>query len=774
MAYGIKYLIEWRDIDNNQNRIEILQDGYSGAVTSLTPTDTPAVHRYEREDNEDILSPIMASTLTFSFFATDTVDFRSFFSFSDTEFKVVYKFENAIMFQGYVLNDIAGEPFQDPPYPVVITATDGLGQLKEVELSGPSQDTELGELIFEQLNRLNLELDFEVCNDLYEALEQDNTLSIFGQLAENQLKVQAGTFDEIKLSAFDFLSEICKIFGWTLFQHRNRWVIQRPVYANSVAPVRFIHAWDGSGITTETALNIQTVGDQTQLSTTWIPVESDQLLQYQRPFKRLTVIQTGLGQNIITNGTDFNEQSWTLTGTYQLNDWTLNQVQGLSETIVRPANIPQLNSWDDEKGVDWSVRLEANGLTNLAYIESQPVFLDFAGMILDLSIDVEFELSTSVIQVQVKHIDTQSVERWLTTSNVVNNTILTWSDSEASFTFRADSDNQRTTFNLSSFVLPTVGSVSVLIRYFSITGSAIIRKVDLIPTYRGERNPSQVSQVYETTKGYTATREEEVKFSDVIVTRAKNWLRIGDFPAIVFVEKSLAGVPDIIQTPSGVLTQINRLTDTQGINTVSGTPGDVTGDFQRIYTADAGFTILTVIPTITPFFGAPMPPNFNIVINTINSQQTNVTVQFNNSDPAAYFISIEIILVDANGNFYQRSTFGIAGNIEGGEFIEGLFDYALIDLSFEGQATLSSYSPTLRDTYARQLLSIYNALSFRLEGSFRRKGTDFGWATQLTNLNYTGYSGVKMQVIGWDYDLRSRVSNIIFGQVPQAYVYPLT
>ena len=244
MAYGLKYTIPFRDIDNFSNVVEIYQDGFVGTSTELIATDQPATHKYEREDNEDITSSIMSATLTISFYSTDVTDFRNFFSYSDREFLVVHKFEGNVVFKGYLLNDITGEPFQDPPYPVVVTATDGLAQLKEISLTGPSEDTDLGTLIFDQLNTLELELDFEVCNDLYEGLVMDNTLSIFAQAEGDNLKVQEFTFDELGLNAFDFLLEICKTMGWVLFQRDGRWIIQRAISRNIDTTVIYIHDWD--------------------------------------------------------------------------------------------------------------------------------------------------------------------------------------------------------------------------------------------------------------------------------------------------------------------------------------------------------------------------------------------------------------------------------------------------------------------------------------------------------------------------------------------------
>ena len=103
----------------------------------------------------------------------------------------------------------------------------------------------------------------------------------------------------------------------------------------------------------------------------------------------------------------------------------------------------------------------------------------------------------------------------------------------------------------------------------------------------------------------------------------------------------------------------------------------------------------------------------------------------------------------------------------------GTITYAQTNISFENQALLGGYSPTLRDCYARNVLTLYNALSYRLEGSFRRKGSTMGTAYLPVSLNYSGYTTVRMQVIGWEYDFATRVARITFGQVPTAYVYPI-
>jgi hypothetical protein len=1059
MAYGLKYTIPFKDVDNYSNLVEIYQDGFVGTSTELIATEQPATHKYEREDNEDITTPIMSTTFTISFYSTDTTDFRNFFSYSDREFLVVHKFEGNIVFKGYLLNDITGEPFQDPPYPVVVTATDGLAQLKEVDLVGPSVDTELGSLIFETLNRLELDLDIEICNDLYEGLVMDNTKSIFDQAEGEQLLVQDFTFDELAINAYDFLLEICRSFGWILLQKNGRWLIQRPIARNIEGTMIYVHSYvDGSviesfpnntstaitnftdvsysgslirgvvygngifiatgassrlysfdginwtvpsvsgwqcdkiafgndlfvgvgfatvsgvptafaytstdgltwtsrtpaaalwwreivfgndlfvavsrsgtgnrvmtstdginwnsrstpmdanftgiaygngvfvavseggigvtggnvmtstdgiiwtqrnlnwtastvhfangkfttgyrystnGITwTEANLNFnaegitygngyfvgvtnfganriyystdaitwtdtasptlnsyrditfgentfvagadsgsnrimfnyfegfqsEIIGDQDTANTTWIPVGGDQLLQYQRPIKKLTVKQGDLGQSIITNGESFNESSWFQEGPYKLYDWTITPDPDSPIIQIFPNNIPSQTGYDDEQGVSWDIRFMPNGLETDQPITSKPIFLDFAGLSLDLEVDINYSTEASALAISLKHVDSGGTTRYLGTAIVGSLKILAWSESYNFFGFAGTRNDDTRKFKLSSFVLPTAGFLSIEIKYLGPNGKAVVTAAKIIPTFEGKRNPSEVTKIYETARAYTSLRDDTLRFSDLAITASKNWLKIGDLPAIVFVEKSLAATPNIIQVPSGAVTQVNRLTDTLGSNTLNFSGGTVTGVYQRQFVAAAGFTIDSTFVLISSLSGSPPPPGaqLNAVVTTISSQQRNLTVTFNGYDYTGEAnIQIQVFLKDSNGNNYQTSTFLLQVNAN------GTITYSQTNITFENQALLGGYSPRLRDCYARNVLTIYNALSYRLEGSFRRKGDSFGNGYIGTQLVYTGFSTVRLQVIGWEYDLASRVARITFGQVPTAYVYPI-
>jgi hypothetical protein len=777
MAYGLKYTIPFKDVDNNANLVSIYQDGFVGSSTELIATDVPAVHKYEREDNEDILSPIMSATLTISFYSTENTDFTNFFSYSDREFYVVHEFDGDVVFKGYLLNDIVGEPFQDPPYPVVLTATDALAQLKEVALTGPSVDTDLGTLVFQQLNSLGLAMDFELCNDLYEGLVMDNTKSIFSQDENENLMVQAGTFDALGLNAFEFLAEVCKTFGWVLFQSNDKWIIQRPIARNISSTVIYLYDFFTGELTSSTnnPMTLEKVADQTNANTDWVPVQQDQLLQYQRPIKKLTVTQGDLGQSIIANGENFNESSWFLEGPYRPVDWTVTPDPDSPIIQVFPNNIPSQTGYDDEQGVSWDIRFMPNGEETDQPITSKPVFLDFAGLSLDLEIDINFKEPLDGLGIAIKHVDSSGTARYLQTAIVGSFKLLDWSETYNTFIFSSTREVQTRKFKLDSFVLPTAGFLSLELKYvgedYIGDGTTVVTSAKITPIFEGQRNPSQVKKIYETARAYTSLREDTLRFSDLCITASKNWLKIGELPAIVFVEKSLASTPNIIQVPSGAVTQVNRLTDTLGANTLSFSGGTVTGTYQRQFVAASGFTIDSVFILVSSLSGNPPPPSaeLNVTVSTISTTQRNVTVTFDDYDYTGQAnVQMQVFLKDSNGNNYQTSTFLLQVNSNGS------ITYTQTNLSFENQALLGGYSPTLRDCYARNVLSVYNALSYRLEGSFRRKGDSFGFADLTAELDYTGYSTVRLQVIGWEYDLASRVARIIFGQVPTAYVYPIS
>jgi len=240
-----------------------------------------------------------------------------------------------------------------------------------------------------------------------------------------------------------------------------------------------------------------------------------------------------------------------------------------SGSVAVNMNFEVLEGYDDEQGVSWDIRFMANGDNTDQPIISTPIFLDFAGLSLDLEIDINYLTASSGLGIAIKHVDSTGATKYLGTSIVGSLNLLTWDAAYNTFVFYSTRNNDTRKFQLKSFVLPTAGFLSVELKYFGLTGSAVVTNAKIIPIFEGKRNPTEVTKIYETARDYTSLRDDTLKFSDLCIAASKIWLKIDNLTAIVFVEKSLAATPGIIQVPSGAVTQVNRLTDTLGSNTLN-------------------------------------------------------------------------------------------------------------------------------------------------------------------------------------------------------------
>lgn len=132
MAYGVKYRLEFSDVLGNGKKIEILKDGYSGAVLPLVGTADPVSIKWEGDD--DFYSPIIGSTCTLNLFVTDEVQYENFYAFDEEEFQVKIFYKDAsnnyqLYWAGFIVTDSYKQAMASPPYQISLQAHDGLGLL---------------------------------------------------------------------------------------------------------------------------------------------------------------------------------------------------------------------------------------------------------------------------------------------------------------------------------------------------------------------------------------------------------------------------------------------------------------------------------------------------------------------------------------------------------------------------------------------------------------------------------------------------------------------
>lgn len=92
--------------------------------------ESPAVVSYKKPDEDYKLNPLNGSEFTLNILADD--DFQLSDLYTSDEKEWLLEISGGWNWSGYVIPDSCSEPFSAKPYPVTISATDGLGLLKDI------------------------------------------------------------------------------------------------------------------------------------------------------------------------------------------------------------------------------------------------------------------------------------------------------------------------------------------------------------------------------------------------------------------------------------------------------------------------------------------------------------------------------------------------------------------------------------------------------------------------------------------------------------------
>lgn len=235
MAYGVKYRLEFSDVLGNGKKIEILKDGYSGAVLPLVGTADPVSIKWDGDD--DFYSPIIGSTCTLNLFVTNEVQYENFYAFDEEEFQVKIFYKDAsnnyqLYWTGFIVTDSYKQALMSPPYQISIQANDGLGLLATKFVGIDNNDlfdsthtnttTLVQNLITNCISKTNLGLNVyfstgvRVGNQLT-AYVENTTLFGFGSAKyKENLKVH---------NCKEYLTNVLRTLNCRIFQALGNWYI---------------------------------------------------------------------------------------------------------------------------------------------------------------------------------------------------------------------------------------------------------------------------------------------------------------------------------------------------------------------------------------------------------------------------------------------------------------------------------------------------------------------------------------------------------------------
>ena len=128
MAYGVKYRFQFVSVNGTVYRVDLSEDGYSGSVTTRPLGKAPVIRMQDsdcfRATSCDLVLECKTDGEYVDLYTTNPFQYKV---------EVYWVNGNAVtsIWRGYVATEIYSEPDIAPPYDVRITATDGLGILKE-------------------------------------------------------------------------------------------------------------------------------------------------------------------------------------------------------------------------------------------------------------------------------------------------------------------------------------------------------------------------------------------------------------------------------------------------------------------------------------------------------------------------------------------------------------------------------------------------------------------------------------------------------------------
>lgn len=220
MAYGIKYRFRLESTHGVLYTVNLLQNGYSGSVTTRPLGKAPVIRM---QDNAPFRSTSCSLTLECQVDTSGVGEFAQLYTSDPREYQVqVFRggtigAGGTLIWIGFVVVELYSEPDIAPPYNVEITATDGLGVLKEYYYPERGRQT-LREQLRYLLQQTGMDRSLYVVTS-----EQPNSGSPITLLDSYSINLDYMVGE----SCYDVLTELLNTLHMTVTQYRGNWLLMR-------------------------------------------------------------------------------------------------------------------------------------------------------------------------------------------------------------------------------------------------------------------------------------------------------------------------------------------------------------------------------------------------------------------------------------------------------------------------------------------------------------------------------------------------------------------
>lgn len=313
MAFAVHWRSEFSDIQGEDWRIDILEDSYGGAIVDLTPSGSPLMIDWPSDSDDIYEQNIRGSMASIGVYSTSSFQFTDLFTSDNLEYKVnIYYDTTTLYWTGWVTANNWSEPYTGTPYPVTISAVDGLGLLKDFAFSGHSLTSRqtLSKIIYDIIGDIGFTQFTEYIN-VYESEQVATT----DDSPLDQTNADPMLWEED--NSYDALSTILKCFNATIIQSMGTLVIYRyKELSDATMRGRIFTSATAKSSTTNTPL--QYVNRPTQ-SSNFIDNGSGTLMLIPQ-VKTLEIVNNCAPRDSILLSWDFDYDDFS--GTYDIANWT--------------------------------------------------------------------------------------------------------------------------------------------------------------------------------------------------------------------------------------------------------------------------------------------------------------------------------------------------------------------------------------------------------------------------------------------------------------------
>ena len=233
-TYGLQYSFSYFNLIGVHSKIDILQDGYTGATTQLTKTDADPIMLRLNGNNLDKYTAILPSEATVNLLSINNEDWIPLFSAVERQFRVVFYQDYGSgyveIWRGFLTPRLYSESYTIAPYPVSFDCTDQLATLSNYPFADDAGNPITGnvsliKVISTILKKTGLSLGIRSGINLFETTMSQGLAD--DPLAQTFIDCDSYTYTGTTLTCDVILSDILRSFGASIRQYSGAWWLTR-------------------------------------------------------------------------------------------------------------------------------------------------------------------------------------------------------------------------------------------------------------------------------------------------------------------------------------------------------------------------------------------------------------------------------------------------------------------------------------------------------------------------------------------------------------------